>query len=80
MVFMFSLQFPLDNYFLKFYTMFSFTIHKYIHWFAKIHFMHKFQDISWFDDKKNATGALTTRLATDASQVQGVGNSIFFLS
>ena len=33
------------------------------------------QDISWFDDHKNTTGALTTRLATDASQVQGVGNS-----
>ncbi|XP_053323209.1 ATP-binding cassette sub-family B member 5-like isoform X2 [Spea bombifrons] len=28
------------------------------------------QDISWFDDKKNNTGALTTRLATDASQIQ----------
>ncbi|XP_072364747.1 ATP-dependent translocase ABCB1 [Scyliorhinus torazame] len=29
------------------------------------------QDISWFDDSKNNTGALTTRLATDASQVKG---------
>ncbi|CAH2282580.1 ATP-binding cassette sub-family B member 5-like isoform X1 [Pelobates cultripes] len=28
------------------------------------------QEISWFDDKKNSTGALTTRLATDASQIQ----------
>ncbi|KAM4688618.1 ATP-binding cassette sub-family B member 5-like [Discoglossus pictus] len=28
------------------------------------------QEIAWFDDKKNNTGALTTRLATDASQVQ----------
>ncbi|XP_072268653.1 ATP-binding cassette sub-family B member 5-like [Pyxicephalus adspersus] len=28
------------------------------------------QEISWFDDKKNNTGALTTRLATDASQIQ----------
>ncbi|XP_067417766.1 ATP-binding cassette sub-family B member 5 [Emydura macquarii macquarii] len=28
------------------------------------------QDISWFDDKKNSTGALTTRLATDAAQIQ----------
>ncbi|XP_066441409.1 ATP-binding cassette sub-family B member 5-like isoform X1 [Eleutherodactylus coqui] len=27
------------------------------------------QEISWFDDKKNSTGALTTRLATDASQI-----------
>lgn len=30
------------------------------------------QDIGWFDDRKNSPGALTTRLATDASQVQGV--------
>nr|AKC42134.1 ABCB1 [Petromyzon marinus] len=29
------------------------------------------QDMMWFDDPKNSTGALTTRLATDASQVQG---------
>ncbi|XP_041039515.1 ATP-binding cassette, sub-family B (MDR/TAP), member 4 isoform X1 [Carcharodon carcharias] len=29
------------------------------------------QDISWFDDSKNNTGALTTRLSTDASQVKG---------
>ncbi|XP_043546264.1 ATP-binding cassette, sub-family B (MDR/TAP), member 4 [Chiloscyllium plagiosum] len=29
------------------------------------------QDVSWFDDSKNGTGALTTRLATDASQVKG---------
>ncbi|XP_067862964.1 ATP-binding cassette, sub-family B (MDR/TAP), member 4 isoform X2 [Heptranchias perlo] len=29
------------------------------------------QDVSWFDDSKNNTGALTTRLATDASQVKG---------
>uniref|UniRef100_A0A803JQ19 ATP-binding cassette sub-family B member 5 n=1 Tax=Xenopus tropicalis TaxID=8364 RepID=A0A803JQ19_XENTR len=28
------------------------------------------QEMSWFDDKKNSTGALTTRLATDASQIQ----------
>uniref|UniRef100_G3VAK0 ATP binding cassette subfamily B member 1 n=1 Tax=Sarcophilus harrisii TaxID=9305 RepID=G3VAK0_SARHA len=28
-------------------------------------------DVSWFDDPKNSTGALTTRLATDASQVKG---------
>ncbi|XP_069915961.1 phosphatidylcholine translocator ABCB4 isoform X3 [Oryctolagus cuniculus] len=31
------------------------------------------QDMSWFDDHKNSTGALSTRLATDAAQVQGVG-------
>ena len=30
------------------------------------------QEISFFDDKDNNTGALTTRLATDASLVQGV--------
>uniref|UniRef100_A0A8C3RRZ1 ATP binding cassette subfamily B member 4 n=1 Tax=Chelydra serpentina TaxID=8475 RepID=A0A8C3RRZ1_CHESE len=29
------------------------------------------QDIGWFDDPKNSTGALTTRLANDASQVKG---------
>ncbi|XP_058534309.1 ATP-dependent translocase ABCB1 isoform X3 [Ochotona princeps] len=29
------------------------------------------QDMSWFDDPKNSTGALSTRLATDAAQVQG---------
>ncbi|XP_068936293.1 bile salt export pump [Petaurus breviceps papuanus] len=28
------------------------------------------QDIGWFDDAKNSPGALTARLATDASQVQ----------
>ncbi|XP_006138405.2 ATP-binding cassette sub-family B member 5 isoform X1 [Pelodiscus sinensis] len=28
------------------------------------------QEISWFDDKKNNTGALTTRLATEAAQIQ----------
>lgn len=31
------------------------------------------QEIGWFDDPKNSSGALTTRLATDASMVQGVG-------
>ncbi|XP_032093915.1 ATP-dependent translocase ABCB1 isoform X1 [Thamnophis elegans] len=29
------------------------------------------QDISWFDNPKNSTGALTTRLANDASEVKG---------
>ncbi|KAI3361034.1 hypothetical protein L3Q82_013229, partial [Scortum barcoo] len=29
------------------------------------------QDLAWFDDPKNSVGALTTRLATDAAQVQG---------
>lgn len=35
------------------------------------------QDVSWFDDPKNTTGALTTRLANDAAQVKGV--CTFFL-
>ncbi|KAL7976562.1 hypothetical protein Chor_008511 [Crotalus horridus] len=29
------------------------------------------QDISWFDNPQNSTGALTTRLANDASEVKG---------
>ncbi|XP_037379374.1 bile salt export pump isoform X2 [Talpa occidentalis] len=33
------------------------------------------QDIGWFDDSRNSPGALTTRLATDASQVQGAAGS-----
>ncbi|XP_068091617.1 ATP-dependent translocase ABCB1 isoform X2 [Hyperolius riggenbachi] len=33
------------------------------------------QEIGWFDDKKNSTGALTTRLASDAAQVQGATGS-----
>ncbi|KAM5158331.1 ATP-dependent translocase ABCB1-like [Mantella aurantiaca] len=33
------------------------------------------QEIGWFDNKKNSTGALTTRLATDASQVHGATGS-----
>lgn len=32
------------------------------------------QEIGWFDDHRNSPGALTTRLATDASQVQGVSH------
>ncbi|XP_066095034.1 ATP-binding cassette sub-family B member 5 [Saccopteryx bilineata] len=30
-----------------------------------------YQDISWFDNKENSTGALTTILATDIAQIQG---------
>lgn len=30
------------------------------------------QEIGWYDDERNSTGALTTRLAHDAGQVQGV--------
>ncbi|XP_041921125.1 bile salt export pump isoform X1 [Alosa sapidissima] len=33
------------------------------------------QDIGWFDDRRNSPGALTTRLATDASMVQGATGS-----
>uniref|UniRef100_A0A8C0X555 Bile salt export pump n=1 Tax=Castor canadensis TaxID=51338 RepID=A0A8C0X555_CASCN len=33
------------------------------------------QDIGWFDDLRNNPGTLTTRLATDASQVQGAAGS-----
>ncbi|KAM9486776.1 bile salt export pump-like isoform 1-T2 [Clarias gariepinus] len=32
------------------------------------------QEIGWFDDPANSPGALTTRLATDASMVQGVSS------
>ena len=30
------------------------------------------QEIGWFDIRKNSTGALSTRLAVDASEVKGV--------
>ncbi|KAF6726718.1 Bile salt export pump [Oryzias melastigma] len=33
------------------------------------------QEIGWFDDPENSPGALTTRLATDASMVQGATGS-----
>ncbi|XP_019479255.1 PREDICTED: multidrug resistance protein 1 [Hipposideros armiger] len=33
------------------------------------------QDVSWFDEPKNTTGALTTRLANDAAQVKGATGS-----
>ncbi|XP_070694481.1 bile salt export pump [Pempheris klunzingeri] len=33
------------------------------------------QEIGWFDDPKNSPGTLTTRLATDASMVQGATGS-----
>ncbi|XP_077613736.1 ATP-binding cassette sub-family B member 5 [Crocuta crocuta] len=34
-----------------------------------------YQDISWFDDKENSTGALTTILAIDIAQIQGATGS-----
>lgn len=37
------------------------------------------QDVSWFDDPKNTTGALTTRLANDAAQVKGVRASFLWV-
>lgn len=30
------------------------------------------QEIAWFDDKRNGTGTLCSRLSTDAAAVQGV--------
>ncbi|CAI8010328.1 ATP-dependent translocase ABCB1 [Geodia barretti] len=33
------------------------------------------QEIGWFDNERNSTGALTTRLASDAGQVQGATGS-----
>ena len=30
------------------------------------------QEIGWFDEERNSSGALTTRLSSDAGQVQGV--------
>ena len=36
------------------------------------------QEIAWFDQKANSTGALATRLASDASEVKGVGKKKLF--
>ncbi|XP_013845047.1 multidrug resistance protein 1 isoform X3 [Sus scrofa] len=36
-----------------------------------LNFKSPFEDVSWFDDPKNTTGALTTRLANDAARVKG---------
>ena len=30
------------------------------------------QEMAWFEDKRNSTGALTARLASDASRAKGV--------
>ena len=32
------------------------------------------QEIAWFDEERNSSGILATRLAQDASRVQGVSN------
>ena len=34
------------------------------------------QEIGWFDDQRNSTGALVTRLSNDAAQVEGVSTSV----
>ncbi|XP_040820748.1 ATP-binding cassette sub-family B member 5 isoform X1 [Ochotona curzoniae] len=40
-----------------------------------------YQDIAWFDEKENNTGALTTTLATDIAQIQGaIGSRIGVLT
>lgn len=38
------------------------------------------QEIAWFDDTANSPGALTTRLATDASMVQAVSMSVKYIA
>jgi len=38
----------------------------------KYSFIFLCQEIAYFDDHTNSTGALTTRLSTEASAVQGV--------
>jgi ABC-type multidrug transport system fused ATPase/permease subunit len=34
------------------------------------------QDIGWFDHPRRTTGALTARLASDASEVKGVSDAV----
>ena len=34
------------------------------------------QEMGWHDDERNSTGALTTRLSSDAGEVQGVRCSV----
>ena len=35
--------------------------------------------MSWFDQPKNSTGKLTTRLSHDAAQVQGVSEITYYI-
>ena len=35
-------------------------------------FFFVLKEMAWFDEERNSTGALTTRLAEDAAQIQGV--------
>lgn len=37
------------------------------------------QELSYFDDQRNSTGALCVRLSTDASAVQGVSMLLLYL-
>lgn len=36
------------------------------------------QEMAWFDDDKNSTGALCTRLSGDCAKVQGVSSPLLF--
>ena len=38
------------------------------------------QEISWYDEERNSTGALTTKLSHDAAQVQGVRITLSLMS
>ena len=35
------------------------------------------QEIAWFDDRKNGTGTLCSRLSSDAAAIQGVMHFLF---
>jgi len=39
------------------------------------HLFYILQEIAFFDNHDNSTGALATRLSTDASAMQGVSNN-----
>ena len=39
--------------------------------FIRVLFFFFQQEVAFFDDEKNSTGALCTRLSTDASAIQG---------
>lgn len=36
------------------------------------------QEMGWYDDVRNSTGALCSRLSADAAAIQGVGRQSFF--
>uniref|UniRef100_A0A4W6C946 ATP-binding cassette, sub-family B (MDR/TAP), member 4 n=1 Tax=Lates calcarifer TaxID=8187 RepID=A0A4W6C946_LATCA len=54
----------------SFFTMFL-QVYMYTDTDARMLTDINFPDLGWYDDPKNSVGALTTRLATDAAQVQG---------